>query len=105
VYLGLGIQSNQARLFREGSLWPHHGLERVADFHERQDRRYAEAAASASAATGKPVLVVTELAAARPDNPGVQAVRAGGRLCYPSPHRAVAALAHLWERAHLLTLN
>lgn len=99
IHLGLGIQSNQARLMREGPFFPDHGLDRIVAFHERQDRRYAEAAAAASVATGKPVLVATELAVADPANPGVAAVRAGGRLCYPSAERAVTALAHLWRHA------
>ncbi|HEX9991900.1 MAG TPA: hypothetical protein VGB14_03130, partial [Acidimicrobiales bacterium] len=62
-------------------------------------RRYAEAAVAASEATGKPVLVATELAVADPDNPGPAAVRAAGRLCHPSAERAVTALAHLWRHA------
>ena len=30
IYLGLGIQSNQARLLREGGFYPDHGIERIA---------------------------------------------------------------------------
>ena len=41
VYLGLGIQSNQARLMREGRFYPDHGLERIVAYHERQDERFA----------------------------------------------------------------
>jgi acetyltransferase len=99
VYLGLGIQSNQARLMREGPFWPDHGLERIVAYHERQDRRFAEAAAQVSETTGKPVLTATELAIAAPDNPGPAAVRASGRLCYPTSNRAVTALDHLWRYA------
>jgi acetyltransferase len=99
VYLGLGIQSNQARLFRTGRFYPEHGLERIVAYHERQDERFARAAADISDATGKPILTATELAVADPDNPGPRTVRATGRLCYPSSHRAVAALAHLWRYA------
>jgi len=99
VYLGLGIQSNQARLLREGPFYPEHGLERIVAYHERQDARFAEAAAEASAATGKPILAATELAVADPDNPGPATVRATGRLCYPSANRAVTALEHLWRYA------
>ena len=87
---------------REGPFWPDHGLERIVAFHERQDARYAEAAAEVSEATGKPVLVATELAVTWPENPGPAAVRATGRLCYPSAERAVAALDHLWRRARWL---
>ncbi len=99
VYIGLGIQSNQARLMREGHFYPDHGLDRIVDYHERQDRRFAEAAAEVSTRSGKPVLVATELAVADPDNPGPAALRSTGRLAYPSGDRAVAALGALYRRA------
>jgi acyl-CoA synthetase (NDP forming) len=102
IFLGMGIQSNQAKLMRHGPFWPGHGLERIVAYHERQDARYAEAAAEVSEATGKPVLVATELAVTSPDNPGPAGVRATGRLCYPSANRAVVALDHLWRRARWL---
>ena len=70
MYLGLGIQSNTARLLRDGAFYPDHGLERIVAYHERQDARFAEAAAQISDATGKPILTATELAVAQPDNPG-----------------------------------
>ncbi|HEX4982375.1 MAG TPA: acetate--CoA ligase family protein [Ilumatobacteraceae bacterium] len=95
VYLGLGIQSNQARMMREGGFYPDHGLERIVAYHERQDARFAEAAEDLIVRTGKPILVATELAVADPSNPGPAAVRATGRLCYPSGERAAAALGHL----------
>ena len=99
VYLGLGIQSNQARLMREGPYYPGDGLERIVDYHERQDARFAQAAAEISDATGKPILTATELAVAIPDNPGPVAVRESGRLCYASSQRAVTALGHLYRYA------
>ena len=99
IYLGLGIQSNQARLMREGRFYPGDGLERIVAYHERQDERFALAAAEVSDATGKPVLTATELAIASPDNPGPRAVRASGRLCYSSSNRAVTALEHMWRYA------
>ena len=104
LQLGLGIQGNTAALTRRGPFHPGHGLERIVDFHERQERRYAEAASEASARHSKPVLVASELAVAQPENPMVTAVRESGRLCYPSADRAVAALGHLvryaaWLRA------
>jgi acetyltransferase len=95
VYLGLGIQSNQARLMRAGAFYPDHGLERIVAYHERQDARFAEAAAAISDATGKPILTATELAIADPANAGPATVRATGRVCYASANRAVTALAHL----------
>lgn len=102
IQLGIGIQANQARLMRDGRFHPDHGLERIVDYHERQDRRFAEAAAEISERTGKPILVATELAVADPDNAGPAAVRATGRLCYPSANRAVTALDHAWDRSRRL---
>ena len=97
IFLGLGIQSNSARLLRDGPYYPDHGLERVVAFHERQDRRFAEAAAAASAASGKPVLVATELAVTDPANPG-PGRRPGDRpvllpVGQPGRHRPGAPLA------------
>ncbi len=100
VYLGIGIQSNQARLMREGRFYPDHGLERIVTYHERQDARFAQAAADLSNATGKPILVATELAVADPTNPGPAAVRDSGRYCFPTGNRAVAALAHMVRYAN-----
>ena len=95
LHLGIGIQANQARAFRTGPFFPAHGLDRITAFHESQDRRYAQAAQEASERHDKPVLVATELAVADPDNAGPLAVREGGRICYPSAHRAIEALAAL----------
>ena len=99
VYLGLGIQSNQAQLMRNGIFYPDHGLERIVSYHERQDARFAEAAAQISAATAKPILTATELGIAAPNNAGPVAVRASGRLCYATSNRAVTALEHMWHDA------
>jgi len=99
VYLGLGIQSNTAALMRGGPFYPDHGLERIVDYHERQDARFAVAAAEVSVRYGKPVLTATELAVTHPGNAGPTAVRASGRLCYASANRAVTALDHLWRHA------
>jgi acetyltransferase len=81
-------------VFRTGEFFPGFGLDRIVEFHERQDRRYAEAARTASERHGKPVLVATELVYADRayGNTGPLTVREGGRLCYPSAHRAVSAL-------------
>ena len=102
LYLGCGIQSNEARLIRDGRFFPEEGLERVVAYHERQDARFAQAAADVSDATGKPVLTATELAVTDPTNPGPRTVRETGRLCYPSSLHAVRALEHLWRRARHL---
>jgi acetyltransferase len=98
----LGIQSNQARLMREGRFYPDHGLERIVEYHERQDRRFAEATVEVSRRSGKPVLSATELAVADPANPGPAALRDLGVLAYPSGERAVAALGALYRRARYL---
>jgi len=101
IYLGIGIQAAQAQVFRAGEFYPGYGLDRIVEFHERQDRRYAEAAKAASERHRKPVLVATELAYTDRayGNPGPLAVREGGRICYPSAHRAVQALRALVEYA------
>ncbi len=99
IYLGLGIQSNQAKMMAEGAYYPDHGLERIVAYHRRQDERFAQAAAEISRATDKPILTATELATADPSNPGPVAVRSTGRLCYASANRAVTALGHLWRYA------
>jgi acyl-CoA synthetase (NDP forming) len=102
VYLGLGIQSNQAKLTRSGPFFPDHGLERIVAFHERQDARYAQAAHDLCEAYGKPILTATELGVCDPSNPGPATVRATGKLCYPSANRAVTSLGHLYRRAKYL---
>ena len=95
IHLGMGIQAATAGMFRRGPYFPDHGLERMAGFHEKQDRRYAEAGIEASRKHGKPVLAVTELVASNPENAAPAALRENGRLCYPSAHRAVRALGAL----------
>jgi acyl-CoA synthetase (NDP forming) len=99
VLLGMGIQSNQGRMEREGPFFPEHGLERICAFHDRQDHRYVTAAADLSARTGKPILVATELAVAQPTNAAVRGTVTSGRFCFPSSNRAVTALHHLWRHS------
>ena len=99
VYLGLGIQSNEAKLMKTGPFYPDHGLERIVGFHERQDARYAEAAAAISRRPASRCSPQASSAVTSPDNPGPAAVRASGKLCYPSADRAVRALEHLWRYA------
>ena len=102
VYLGIGIQSNQARLMREGGFYPHHGLERIVDYHERQDQRFAEAATELAHRTNKPILVATELAIADASSAAPRSVRELGAMCFASGPRAVRALGHAyrWAQAH-----
>jgi acyl-CoA synthetase (NDP forming) len=102
VFLGMGIQSNQGKLEREGPYFPDHGLARIVDFHDRQDRRYTATASELAGRLGKPVLTATELAVTSPANAAVAGVLESGRYCYPSSNRAVTALSHLWHRARWL---
>ena len=76
---------------------PGYGLERIVAYHERQDRRYAEVAREVSERHGKPVLTASELAVTDRayGNAGPHGVKAEGRLCYASAHRAVSALRAL----------
>lgn len=99
IHLGIGIQGMQAGAYSSGPFYPDHGLERIAAFHDRQDRRYAEAARLASENADVPVLTATELVHTHPENPGPSGVGEQGRLCHPSAHRAVRALAALVDYA------
>jgi acetyltransferase len=101
IHLGIGIQAASAQVLKSGPFYPEHGLERIVAFHERQDRRYAEAARQASERHGKPVLSATELVHTdrHYGNPGPRGVLAEGRFCYASAHRAVRALRALVDYA------
>lgn len=99
LLLGTGIQSNQARLMRDGPFYPDHGLERIVDYHERQDARFAEATLEVSRQTSKPVLMATELAVADPDNPAPATLARAGGHCYSSADAAIRALESLWRYA------
>ena len=101
IHLGIGIQAAQAQAFRTGPFYGGFGLDRIVAYHERQDRRYAEVAREASVRHGKPVLTASELAVTDRayGNTGPQGVKAEGRLCYASAHRAVSALRALVEYA------
>ncbi len=108
VYLGIGIQAAQAQMFRRGPFWPDHGLERIATFHESQDRRYALAAAEASRRHGKPVLVASELVHTDRayGNAGPLGVAESGRVTAPSGQRAIRTLARMvryarWRERHV----
>lgn len=99
VVLGTGIQDNQGRMEREGGFYPDWGLERIVEFHGRQDRRYTEHAAGCASTGGKPFLVATELAVADAANAAVAGVRDSGGYCFSSSQRAVVALNHMWSYA------
>ncbi|MEY4656723.1 MAG: hypothetical protein RL073_950 [Actinomycetota bacterium] len=99
IFLGIGIQSNQAKMMRSGGFYPDHGLERIVSYHEKQDERYAFTAREVATKYGKPILIATELAVADPENSGPTAVRKSGAYCYPTGARAATSLAHLYEYA------
>ncbi len=101
IHLGLGIQAASAEVLKTGPFHPDYGLERIVAFHERQDRRYAEAARDASERHGVPVLTATELVHTDRayGNAGPLRVVELGRVCYASAHRAVAALRALVDYA------
>jgi acetyltransferase len=54
IHLGIGIQAASAYVLKSGEFYPGYGLERIVSFHERQDRRYAQAAREASSGTRSP---------------------------------------------------
>jgi acyl-CoA synthetase (NDP forming) len=101
IHLGIGIQAAQAHVLESGPFYPDYGLERIVAFHQRQDRRYAKAAREASERHGVPVLTATELVHTDRDyaNAGPQGVRAEGRYCHASAHRAVRALRAMVDYA------
>ncbi len=101
IHLGIGIQAASAQVLASGPFYPDYGLERIVEFHRRQDRRYAQAAREASERHGVPVLTATELVNCDRDygNSGPLGVREEGRLCYASAHRAVRALRALVDYA------
>ena len=99
LLLGMGILSNTAAMMRRGQFYPDHGLERIVNFRERQDARYAQAAAEVAARTGTPVLVATELADTSPQMPGPATMRAAGMMCHASAGRAIRSLDHLVRHA------
>jgi acetyltransferase len=97
VFVGLGVQSNVARTLRSGPFASDEGVDRIASFHERQDRRYAEAAVEVAAATGTPILCASELAISDPGNPGPRTLRELGQYVWWSAPRAVRSLEHAWR--------
>jgi acyl-CoA synthetase (NDP forming) len=94
ILLGVGIQSNLGDLERRGRFYPNFGLERIVEYHERQDGRYANAAVELERRYGKPIVIATELADTQPENPGVKTLRELGSFAFPSSYRAVGALEH-----------
>jgi acetyltransferase len=95
VLLGLGIQSNLADLEKRGRFYPGFGLDRVVQYHERQDSRYATVAVELARKYDKPILVATELAETQPENPGVRTLRELGSFAFSSSYRAVNVLEQM----------
>jgi len=97
VYLGLGIQSNQAASWLKGrSTRPRPRAHRCLS--RRQDERFAEAADELSRRYDKP-------SSLPPSSPlPIRTTRSGSRasqwpVCYASGNRAVTALGHLYRYA------
>jgi acetyltransferase len=101
LHLGIGIQHATGNGLAQGPFYPDFGLERICGYHERQEKRFAEAGAEASKRYGTPVLAATELVYTDRayGNAGPLAVRELGRICYPSAHRAVRALRAMVDYA------
>ncbi|MDG2303170.1 MAG: CoA-binding protein [Candidatus Binatia bacterium] len=99
LLLGVGIQSNLGAMERAGRFYPGHGLERIVEFHERQDTRYAQLSMDLEKRFDKPVLVATELVDCQSENAGPKTLRDAGSLAYASSYRAVTALEHLYRHS------
>ena len=97
LLLGVGIQSNLGAMEKAGKFYPEHGLERIVQFHERQDTRYAETALRLERQHEKPIMIATELADCQPDNAGPRTLQEAGSLVYASSYRAITALEHLYR--------
>ena len=107
IHLGIGIQSAQAYAFESGEYYQDKELEleRLVDFHQKQDERYAMAAIESSAKYDIPILTATELVNSdrHYGNPGPTTVKKNGRVCYASAHRAVKALEMLNQYRKYMT--
>jgi acetyltransferase len=89
-------------MMREGPFYPGSGLERIVNYHERQDERYVQAALETSVRWNKPIMLATELAGADPSNVGPAMVRSHGSFCFPSGARAIRALGEMVKYAQFL---
>ena len=99
IHLGIGIQSAQAYAFQSGKFYDDKELEldRLVEFHQKQDERYALAAIESSKKYDIPILTATELVNSdrHYGNPGPTTIKKNGKVCYASAHRAVKALETL----------
>ena len=101
IFLGLGIQGNVARLYSESKYFDS-GMERIMNFHNSQEQRYASELIDGSEKWGKPVLVASELVGSDPSNSGIEALRERKWLCHTSGSRAVASLENLCAYARYI---
>ena len=103
VHLGGGLVGFAGGLMRGSPLFPAQGLDLVTEEAARRDQRLGESLAKTAGRSSCPVFFASD-AASSPDaaqNPGLAALRAAGVPVYPSPERAVRALAALRRRGLL----
>ena len=91
IFMGLGVQGNVARSYLESPVATAE-TQRMANFHNAQEQRYAEAIVRASTDLRKPIFVSTELGIADQDNRGPKTLKDLGEACFDSPLSAVKAL-------------
>ena len=94
IFLGLGIQGNIARLYRESKYFET-GMERIVNFHHTQEQKYVSALIEGSNNWNKPVLVASELGHADAQNPAIEELKKEKKFCHYSGASAVMALAKL----------
>lgn len=97
LLLGVGIQSNQANLHREGVLVADDGVQRMIRYHEQQDLRYVKAAHDAMLEHQIPVLVASELSIRLATAPAFSYMSEQSLPCFRTAPRAVRALDGWWR--------
>jgi acetyltransferase len=102
VHLGGGLVGYAGALMRGSPLYPAQGLDLVVEEAARRDQRLGEALAKLAGRKDCPLIFASDAAASADaaENPGLTALRARGIFVYPSPERAVRALAALVRRGH-----
>ncbi|MBN1772395.1 MAG: acetate--CoA ligase family protein [Deltaproteobacteria bacterium] len=100
LHLGGGLVGFAGGLMRESPLYPRQALDMVVEEAARRDQRLGEALARLAGRPDCPLLFASDAASSptAAQNPGLTALRARGALVYPSPERAVRALAALVRR-------
>ncbi|MBI5502438.1 MAG: acetate--CoA ligase family protein [Deltaproteobacteria bacterium] len=103
VHLGGGLVGFAGLQMKGSPLFPQQGLDLITEEAARRDQRLGESLAHVAGRAACPVFFASD-AAASPDaaqNPGLAALRARGVPVFPSPERAVRALAALYRRGKL----